>query len=213
MKLLKDAEGRGAGQARPRRPRALVLGPTRELTDQILGVAKSISHHAKFRSACVNGGVQLSVGLAHSMNTDGEAAIRQTECFRMRHFRENRDGASSGVACSASLPGLHPALVCCGRQQLRRDGRGVAAPTARHSSPEAGACRMHAGGAPGQQAEALAQPLDILVGTPQKVVQHAEKARPRPTSSLYGTTCAHRAAPQHNTRRGATPSHPHLWET
>jgi len=27
----------------------------------------------------------------------------------------------------------------------------------------------------GQQKEALAQPLDILVGTPQKLVQHAEK--------------------------------------
>lgn len=27
----------------------------------------------------------------------------------------------------------------------------------------------------GQQREALAQPLDILVGTPQKLVQHAEK--------------------------------------
>ena len=59
VKLLKDAERQGAEQARPRRPRALVLGPTRELTDQILGVAKSIAHHAKFRSACVNGGAQL----------------------------------------------------------------------------------------------------------------------------------------------------------
>lgn len=46
--------------ARPKRPRALVLGPTRELTDQILGVAKMLSHHAKFRSACVNGGERLS---------------------------------------------------------------------------------------------------------------------------------------------------------
>ncbi|KAA6420269.1 MAG: DEAD-box ATP-dependent RNA helicase 39-like [Trebouxia sp. A1-2] len=43
-------------QTKPRRPRALVLGPTRELTDQILQVAKSLSHHARFRSACVNGG-------------------------------------------------------------------------------------------------------------------------------------------------------------
>lgn len=41
---------------KPRRPRALVLGPTRELTDQILAVAKTLSHTAKFRSACVNGG-------------------------------------------------------------------------------------------------------------------------------------------------------------
>lgn len=48
-------------QTKPRRPRALVLGPTRELTDQILQVAKSLSHHARFRSACVNGGNALSV--------------------------------------------------------------------------------------------------------------------------------------------------------
>ena len=47
-------------QTKPRRPRALVLGPTRELTDQILQVAKSLSHHARFRSACVNGGNALS---------------------------------------------------------------------------------------------------------------------------------------------------------
>ena len=59
VKLLKDAERRGDEQAKPKRPRALVLGPTRELTDQILGVAKSLSHHAKFRSACVNGGRRL----------------------------------------------------------------------------------------------------------------------------------------------------------
>ena len=35
----------------------------------------------------------------------------------------------------------------------------------------------YAGGSMGQQAEALAQPLDILVGTPQKLAQHAEKVR------------------------------------
>jgi len=56
VKLLKDQERQGGAAARAKRPRALVLGPTRELTDQILSVAKSISHHAKFRSACVNGG-------------------------------------------------------------------------------------------------------------------------------------------------------------
>ena len=49
-----EEEGRGS---KPKRPRALVLGPTRELTDQILHVAKSLSHHARFRSACVNGGI------------------------------------------------------------------------------------------------------------------------------------------------------------
>ena len=56
VKLLKDAEQQGEERAKPKRPRAIVLGPTRELTDQILGVAKSMSHFAKFRSACVNGG-------------------------------------------------------------------------------------------------------------------------------------------------------------
>jgi superfamily II DNA/RNA helicase len=59
VKLLKDQEKKGGAAARAKRPRALVLGPTRELTDQILSVAKSISHHAKFRSACVNGGASV----------------------------------------------------------------------------------------------------------------------------------------------------------
>jgi len=53
-------------QTKPKRPRALVLGPTRELTDQILQVAKSLSHHARFRSACVNGGNALS--FQHTMH-------------------------------------------------------------------------------------------------------------------------------------------------
>ena len=58
-------------QTKPRRPRALVLGPTRELTDQILQVAKSLSHHARFRSACVNGGNALSFHCArHVMAAD-----------------------------------------------------------------------------------------------------------------------------------------------
>ena len=56
MQKLKEQEAEDGISSRPRRPRALILGPTRELTDQILRVAKSISHHAKFRSTCVNGG-------------------------------------------------------------------------------------------------------------------------------------------------------------
>ena len=59
VKHLKDAELQGEERAKPKRPRTLVLGPTRELTDQILGVAKSMSHFAKFRSACVNGGAAV----------------------------------------------------------------------------------------------------------------------------------------------------------
>jgi len=70
---LRDAEARAAAgaalgvppggalpppdaTARPRRPRALVLGPTRELTDQTGRVAKAVGHVARFRSAVANGG-------------------------------------------------------------------------------------------------------------------------------------------------------------
>ena len=40
----------------------------------------------------------------------------------------------------------------------------------------------------GQQADALAQPLDILVGTPQKLAQHAEKVR-RSKLRVFRTCC------------------------
>ena len=36
--------------------------------------------------------------------------------------------------------------------------------------------RSNAGGTFGQQGQILAQPLDILVGTPQKLMQHAERS-------------------------------------
>jgi hypothetical protein len=79
VKLLKDAEKRGAAQAKPRRPRALVLGPTRELTDQILGVAKSMSHHAKFRSACVNGGAPAcACATAHACSMSSSCCLMST---------------------------------------------------------------------------------------------------------------------------------------
>nr|GMD94102.1 DEAD-box ATP-dependent RNA helicase 39 [Ipomoea batatas] len=44
---------------KPRRPRAVVLCPTRELCEQVFRVAKSISHHARFRSTMVSGGGRL----------------------------------------------------------------------------------------------------------------------------------------------------------
>jgi hypothetical protein len=53
---LKLGEAGGGPAAKPGRPRALVLGPTRELTEQLLRVAKSLAHHEKFASACVSGG-------------------------------------------------------------------------------------------------------------------------------------------------------------
>jgi superfamily II DNA/RNA helicase len=62
VQLLKETEtagGGGPGGAKPKRPRALVLGPTRELTDQILRVAKALAHTAKFRSGIANGGSDM----------------------------------------------------------------------------------------------------------------------------------------------------------
>ncbi|KAG8469378.1 hypothetical protein KFE25_005833 [Diacronema lutheri] len=44
---------------RPSRPRALVIVPTRELGEQVKGVAKSICHYVKLRSTGISGGVPL----------------------------------------------------------------------------------------------------------------------------------------------------------
>lgn len=61
---LKLGEAGGGPAAKPGRPRALVLGPTRELTEQLLRVAKSLAHHEKFASACVSGGGATASPLA-----------------------------------------------------------------------------------------------------------------------------------------------------
>jgi superfamily II DNA/RNA helicase len=47
---LKRQEVAEGYTGRPRRPRALILSPTRELADQIAGVVKQLSHFAKMRS-------------------------------------------------------------------------------------------------------------------------------------------------------------------
>ncbi len=56
MELLKREEAKGALETRAARPRALVLAPTRELAQQIYGVAKLLSHHVKVRVELVTGG-------------------------------------------------------------------------------------------------------------------------------------------------------------
>ena len=57
MGAIKADEEVGGVRARPRRPRAIVLVPTRELALQVHDVAKSLSHHIKLSVALVHGGV------------------------------------------------------------------------------------------------------------------------------------------------------------
>ncbi|KAG0503197.1 hypothetical protein HPP92_003269 [Vanilla planifolia] len=56
VQLLRHDEQLSGMMMKPRRPRAIVLCPTRELTEQVFRVAKSISHHARFRSTMISGG-------------------------------------------------------------------------------------------------------------------------------------------------------------
>ncbi|KAL5975497.1 hypothetical protein ACLOJK_019819 [Asimina triloba] len=57
--LLRRDESLYGMPMKPRRPRAVVLCPTRELCEQVFRVSKSISHHARFRSIMVSGGGRL----------------------------------------------------------------------------------------------------------------------------------------------------------
>ncbi|PIA55064.1 hypothetical protein AQUCO_00800068v1 [Aquilegia coerulea] len=59
VQLLRRDESLYGMLMKPRRPRAVVLCPTRELSEQVFRVAKSISHHARFRSTMVSGGGRL----------------------------------------------------------------------------------------------------------------------------------------------------------
>ncbi|XP_076899117.1 DEAD-box ATP-dependent RNA helicase 39-like [Bidens hawaiensis] len=59
VQLLRQDEAINGMVMKPRRPRAVVLCPTRELCEQVFGVAKAISHHARFRSTMVSGGGRI----------------------------------------------------------------------------------------------------------------------------------------------------------
>ncbi|XP_043725009.1 DEAD-box ATP-dependent RNA helicase 39 isoform X2 [Telopea speciosissima] len=59
VQLLRQDEALSGMLIKPRRPRAVVLCPTRELCEQVFRVAKSVSHHARFRSTMVSGGGRL----------------------------------------------------------------------------------------------------------------------------------------------------------
>ena len=54
VQMMKEDEEAGIS-TKPKRPRAVVLLPTRELALQTLSVAKSLSYHVRFSSCCVSG--------------------------------------------------------------------------------------------------------------------------------------------------------------
>lgn len=60
LHALKEAEAVDGIPVKPRRPRAIVLGPTRELVEQIYSVAKSLTRIAKCRSVVLTGGGEMS---------------------------------------------------------------------------------------------------------------------------------------------------------
>ncbi|XP_073315507.1 DEAD-box ATP-dependent RNA helicase 39 [Primulina huaijiensis] len=59
IQLMRRDEALHGMLMKPRRPRAVVLCPTRELCEQVFRVTKSISHHARFRSTMISGGGRL----------------------------------------------------------------------------------------------------------------------------------------------------------
>lgn len=55
---LKDEEDKLGVLARLRRPRALIVLPSRDLAAQVLRVTKSLCHEAKFRAVGLIGGMK-----------------------------------------------------------------------------------------------------------------------------------------------------------
>ncbi|CAI7798772.1 unnamed protein product [Closterium sp. NIES-53] len=60
VQMMREDEAEGGRSDRLKRPRAIVLCPTRELAEQVLRVAKSLCHHARFRAAMLSGGASIA---------------------------------------------------------------------------------------------------------------------------------------------------------
>ncbi|CAI5484727.1 unnamed protein product [Closterium sp. Yama58-4] len=60
VQMMRADEAESGRSDRLKRPRAIVLCPTRELAEQVLRVAKSLCHHARFRAAMLSGGASMA---------------------------------------------------------------------------------------------------------------------------------------------------------
>jgi superfamily II DNA/RNA helicase len=72
----------------PKRPRALVLAPTRELTEQIHDVAKSISAYTKFRLSVINAGKSRAAQKC-ILNKANDLLISTPNAFLINHEISN----------------------------------------------------------------------------------------------------------------------------
>lgn len=61
LHALKEGEAVDGMPVKPKRPRALVLGPTRELVEQIYGVTRQLTKVAKCRSVLLTGGADMTM--------------------------------------------------------------------------------------------------------------------------------------------------------
>ncbi len=82
---LRDEEEHFGVLSRLKRPRALIVLPSRDLAAQVLRVAKSLCHTAKFKAVGLIGGIRR-VGNVHNLSTV-EPPIKDTP--NKRHNRKN----------------------------------------------------------------------------------------------------------------------------
>jgi len=119
---LRTAEAAaGRRLARPRRPRALVLGPTRELTDQTHAVAKALARHAplavagasaggamRLQAAALERGADLLVATPTRVLTlarEGLLALGDVEMVVLVREQRREGGRGSGVAAARQPTG------------------------------------------------------------------------------------------------------------
>lgn len=84
---LKEAEAVDGMPVKPKRPRALVLGPTRELVEQIYSVTRQLTKVAKCRSVLLTGGGDSTMGAQKAALGKGVDVAIGTPARVVQHAR------------------------------------------------------------------------------------------------------------------------------